>query len=143
MVANHPVAYMAKEELYIHKNPLIKFLVISLGAFSVNRDKPEKATLKTILDIAKHTNWSLGIFPQGKTYFPGEQKFDDLKEGFVNIAKMTKMDIIPVAVCGFTGYTLIPFTKHLTLKIGEPISYKLESNEIIEKWRSFMEREVF
>ena len=51
MVANAPVAYMAKEELYKHKNPLIKFLVISLGAFSVNREKPEIATFKTIKDI--------------------------------------------------------------------------------------------
>ena len=49
-----PVAYMAKEELFTHKNPLIRFLVISLGSFAVNRDNPEKATMKTIFDIIKH-----------------------------------------------------------------------------------------
>ena len=108
VVANAPVAYMAKKELYEHKNPLIRFLVISLGAFSVDRDNPEKATLKTIIDIAKKTKWNLG------------------------------MDIVPIAICNFTGYTWIPFLKHLTLKIGKPISYELPEDEIVKQWVDYM-----
>ena len=137
VVANAPVAYMAKKELYEHKNPLIRFLVISLGAFSVDRDNPEKATLKTIIDIAKKTKWNLGMFPQGRQITEGE-KFNDIKPGFVAIAKLAKMDIVPIAICNFTGYTWIPFLKHLTLKIGKPISYELPEEEIVKQWVDYM-----
>ena len=141
VVANAPVAYMAKKELYEHKNPLIRFLVISLGAYSVDRDNPEKATLKTIIDIAKKTTWNLGMFPQGKQILEGEI-FDDIKPGFVSIAKLAKMDIVPIAICNFTGYTWIPFMKHLTLKIGKPISYELPEEEIVKQWVEYMKANV-
>ena len=143
VVANAPVAYMAKRELYEHKNPLIKFLVISLGAYSVDRDNPEKATLKTIIDIAKHTKWNLGMFPQGRQILEGE-KFNDIKPGFVAIAKLAKMDIVPIAICGFRGYTWIPFrkSKHLTVKIGKPISYELPEEEIVKQWVEYMKENV-
>ena len=141
VVANAPVAYMAKKELYEHKNPLIRFLVISLGAFSVDRDNPEKATVKTIIDIAKKTKWNLGMFPQGKQILE-EPKFDDIKPGFVSIAKLAKMDIVPIAICNFTGYTWIPFMKHLTLKIGKPISYELPEEEIVKQWVEYMKENV-
>ena len=138
VIANRPVAYMAKKELYEHKNPLIRFLVISLGAFSVDRDNPEKATLKTIIDIVKHAKlWNLGMFPQGRQILEGE-KFDDIKPGFVSIAKLAKMDIIPVAICGFTGYAILPFTKHITMKVGKPISYELPEEEIVKQWVAYM-----
>ena len=138
VVAN---AYMAKKELYEHKNPLIRFLVISLGAYSVDRENPEKATLKTIIDIARHTKWNLGMFPQGKQILEGE-KFNDIKPGFVAIAKLAKMDIVPIAICNFTGYTWIPFMKHLTLKIGKPISYELPEEEIVKQWVEYMKANV-
>ena len=132
---------MAKKELYEHKNPLIRFLVISLGAYSVDRENPEKATLKTIVDIAKHTKWNLGMFPQGRQITEGE-KFDNIKPGFVAIAKLAKMDIVPIAICNFTGYTWIPFMKHLTLKIGKPISYQLPEEEIVRQWVDYMKANV-
>ena len=143
IVANAPVAYMAKRELYEHKNPLIKFLVISLGAYAVDRDNPEKATLKTIIDIAKHTKWNLGMFPQGRQILEGE-KFNDIKPGFVAIAKLAKMDIVPIAICGFRGYTWIPLrkSKHLTVKIGKPISYELPEEEIVKQWVEYMKENV-
>ena len=43
---------------------------------------------------------------------------------------MAKMDIVPIAICGFSGYAVLPFSKHLTLKIGKPISYELSEEEI-------------
>ena len=140
-VANRPVAYMAKQELFEHRNPLIQFLVISLGSFAVNRDNPEKSTMKTIIDIIKHTKWSIGIFPEGqqaKKY----HDFKNIKDGFINIAKMAKMDIVPIAICNFTGYTIIPFSKKITLKVGKPISYELPKEEIMQQWINFMNKEV-
>ena len=141
VVANRPVAYMAKKELFNHKNPIIRFLVISLGAYSVDRDNPEKATLKTVIDIVKHTKWNLGIFPQGKQVLEGKN-FEDIKSGFVAIAKLAKMDIVPVAICKLNGYAWLPFTKSITLKVGKPISYELSEEEIMSQWINFMKENV-
>ena len=141
MVANRPVAYMAKEELFSHKSLLIQFLVVSLGSFAVNREKPEKATMKTVFDIVKHTKWSIGIFPEGQQA-KGNHNFDEVKGGFISIAKMAKMDIVPIAICGFTGYSVVPFSKRMTLKVGKPISYELQEEEILQKWKDFMNKEV-
>ena len=141
IVANRPVAYMAKEELFTHKNPLIRFLVISLGSFAVNREKPERATLKTIKDIVNKTNWQMGMFPQGKIVTEGDL-FADVKSGFVSLAKLAKMDIVPIAICGFDGYAILPFSKHLTLKIGKPISYELPEEEITKQWINYMKENL-
>ena len=141
LVANRPVAYMAKDELFVQKNLLTRFLVISLGSFAVNRDKPERATLKTVHDIVKKTKWQLGMFPQGGIVKEGEL-FENIKPGFVSLAKLAKMDIVPVAICGFTGYAKWPFSKHLTLKIGKPISYELPEEEIVKQWIAYMKENV-
>ena len=119
----------------------ILYLVISLGSFGVNREKPESATIKTVIDIVKHTKWSIGIFPQGTT-IPGAKTFEEVKGGFVSIAKLAKMDIVPIAICNFRGYNIIPFKVHVTLKIGKPISYKLSEEEILTQWKTYMETNV-
>ncbi len=125
------IAYMAKSELFVDKNWLLRTLVIRLGAFAVNRESPEIATFKTVLDLIK-TDWSLGIFPEGKISNSDEIK--NVQKGFVSIAKKAKFDIIPVGVCGFDGYSKKPFSKNITIKIGHPISYELEDSQIIKAW---------
>ena len=125
------VAYMAKQELFKDKNPWLKWFVHTLGAFAVNREKPEIATFKTIKAIF-NTDWSLGIFPQGRIIH--EPEISDVHKGFVMFAKKFKADILPVAICGFDGYATKLFEKHITVKIGKPISYELEDDEIIKEW---------
>ena len=125
------VAYMAKQELFTDKNKLLKFLVHSLGAFAVNREKPELATFKTVKAIF-NTPWSLGIFPQGRII--KEPVISDIHKGFVLFAKKFEADILPVAVCGFDGYAKKLFEKHMTIKIGKPISYTLPEDEILREW---------
>ena len=115
--------------------------MISLGSFAVNRDKPDISTIKTVLEIVKHTKWSLGIFPQGRTV-PNAKTFEDIKEGFIGIAKMAKMDIVPIAICNFKGYNIIPFKGNLVMKVGKPIPYTLPEDEILSQWKSFMEKEL-
>ncbi len=132
IAANKTVAYMAKQELFTDKNWLLRFVVKILGAFAVNREKPEIATFKTVLDILK-TSWSLGIFPEGQIRRTGV--LENIQKGFVTIAKKAKLEIVPMGICGFDGYagkTL--FQKHITVKIGKPISYELSEKEIIEEW---------
>lgn len=131
LAGKRKVAYMAKQELFTDKNALLRFLVIHLGAFAVNRENPEIATFKTVFDLLK-TDWSLGIFPQGK--ISKENAITTVQKGFVTIAKKAKFDIVPIGICGFDGYSKKLFGKHMTVKVGKPISYKLDDTEIIKQW---------
>ncbi len=125
------VVYMAKQELFTDKNRLLRFLVHALGAFAVNREKPELATFKTVKAVF-NTPWSLGIFPQGKIV--KEPVIANITKGFVMFAKKFEADIVPVGICGFDGYAHKLFEKHMTLKVGTPISYKLDEDEIVREW---------
>ncbi len=129
--ASRTIAYMAKQELFHDKNKLLRFLVHALGGFAVNRDKPEIATFKTVKSVF-NTSWSLGIFPQGKIV--REPVLNNVHKGFILFAKKFKADIIPVGICGFDGYAKKLFEKHITVKIGKPISYTLDEDEIIQEW---------
>ena len=133
MACNRPIAYMAKKELF-QKGDKFEWLVKRLGAFAVDRTKPEIATFKTVKDILS-TSWSLGVFPQGGIR-PYGSDLGELKKGFIVIAKNAKADIVPVAIAGFDGYPkLKPFTRrNVHLHVGKPISYKLSDEEIMREW---------
>ena len=125
------IAYMAKQELFKDKDGLLRNLVHWLGAFAVNREKPELATFKTVKSIF-NTSWSLGIFPQGRII--KEPVITDIHKGFIMFAKKFQADIVPVGVCGFNGYAKKLFEKNITVKIGKPISYELDEDAILEEW---------
>ena len=122
---------MAKQELFTDKNRILRFLVHALGAFAVNREKPELATFKTVKAVF-NTSWSLGIFPQGRII--KEPVVENITKGFVMFAKKFKADIVPVGICGFDGYAKKLFEKHITVKVGKPIPYTLDEDEIIKEW---------
>ncbi len=124
-----PIVYMAKKELFGMKK--LGWWIKRLGAFSVNRDKPEIATFKTVREVFK-TTWSMGIFPQGG--IKENRKIENIERGFVVIAKNAKADIIPVSIVGFEGYSKKPFSQNIRIVIGTPISYKLSVEEIIQEW---------
>ena len=128
-----PIAFMAKKELF-EPGEKLGWLVKRLGAFAVDRTKPEIATFKTVKDIIGGTSWSLGIFPQGGTRPYG--KLEDIRKGFVSLARAAKADIIPVAIADWDGYPkLKPFTRrNVNIKIGKPISYTLTDDEIVYEW---------
>lgn len=125
------IAYMAKKELFEDKSKLLRFLVHTLGAFAVNREKPEIATFKTVKSVF-NTSWSLGIFPQGRII--KEPQITHVHKGFILFAKKFKANIVPVGICGFDGYAKKLFEKHITVKVGTPISYELDENEIMREW---------
>ncbi len=126
---NKHIAFMAKKELF--EDDKRSWIIKRLGAFSVDREKPELATFKTVRDIFK-TSWPLGIFPEGGT--KKNKKIENIRKGFVKIAKHAKADIVPVSIVGFDGYAKKMFEKSVTVVIGEPISYQLDEDEIIQKW---------
>ncbi len=130
------LAYMAKKELfegtgfwgrYIAKN------VSRLGAFSVNREKLEVSTIKSAKEAFK-AKFSLCIFPQGG--IRKNKKIENINKGFVVLAKMVKVDILPVALTGVEQYNWNIFKKgKINIQVGTPISYLGEEEEIIENWR--------
>lgn len=131
LAAYKNIAYMAKQELFQDKDKLLRFLVHALGAFAVNREKPEIATFKTVKSVF-NTTWALGIFPQGRII--KEPAIEHVHKGFVMFAKKFQADIVPVAICGFDGYAKKLFEKNITVKIGKPISYTLDEDEIVNEW---------
>lgn len=131
LAVNKYIAYMAKQELFNDKNKLLRFLVHSLGAFAVNREKPELATFKSVKAVF-NTPWSLGIFPQGKIV--KEPVIENVTKGFTLFAKKFKADVVPVAVCGFDGYAKKIGEKNITIKIGKPISYMTDEDTMLAEW---------
>lgn len=128
-VVHKKVAFMAKKELFEDKSTC-KW-VHWLGAFSVNREKMEISTIKTVKEVFK-TNWWLGIFPQGKII--KKLPIGHVNKGFAAIAKAAKTDILPIGINGCEEFSKRPFQKQLTVKIGKPISYELELEEIMIQW---------
>ncbi|MCR5262142.1 MAG: 1-acyl-sn-glycerol-3-phosphate acyltransferase [Candidatus Gastranaerophilales bacterium] len=130
IATNRPMAYMAKTELF--KNKFLQWVIPKLGGFAVNREKLEVATIKTVRDVMKTKYFNLCIFPQGGIF--RNKKIEVINRGFAVIAKMSKTDIIPMAITGVEKYNWVPFKGHLNVSIGTPISWKLSETEIYEQW---------
>lgn len=131
MVAVFPrsVAFMAKKELFDIK--FLRWWIDWLGAFSVNRESLAPSTIKTVINIKK-SNWVLGIFPQGTRGVPGE--ISGVTKGFAGLAKITKCAILPVGIIGTNEVKRIPFTGKIVVKIGKPIPYSDNIDEMLERW---------
>ena len=128
--AQQPLAYMGKKELF--DNPISAYIMDGLACFAVNREKLEVSTIKTALNILKTDRWHLGIFPQGG--IRKNRKIEKINKGFAAIAKQMKTDIVPLGISGCEEYNWIPFKGKITVKLGEPISYNQEIDEIIDEW---------
>ena len=124
-----PVGYMAKQELFEIR--FLRWWLDWLGAFAVNREHLGASTIKTVKAM-KDTGWVLGLFPQGKRCEPGEIR--DITKGFVNLAKLTKCDILPVGIVGTNEFKFLPFSGQIVVKIGRSISYEGDADEIVKKW---------
>jgi 1-acyl-sn-glycerol-3-phosphate acyltransferase len=93
---NIRIAYMAKKELF--EVPFLKQLIISLGAFSVDREKIEKTTIKATKEIIKK-NWCLCMFLEGtRSKSPGILGKPNAGPAFV--ANLNNVPILPVGILG-------------------------------------------
>jgi len=126
---NRPVAYMAKKELFEKK--FIRWMLDWEGAFAVNREKLEIATIKTALEVNK-TNWVLGLFPQGTRAQAGT--IEDIRKGFAGLARTTKCSILPIGIVGSENKTICPFKGKIKVKIGELIPFNEDLDKVIEEW---------
>lgn len=129
-VLNHPVAFMAKKELFYH--PLLKIMLDWLGTFAVDRDNVGLSTIKTAKSIKDTKRWVLGLFPQG-TREKGDE-IHNITKGFVGLAKATKCNILPIGIIGTDKPKKIPFTGKIIVKIGPVIELTENTEEMFNKW---------
>lgn len=132
MAANQKIGFMAKIELFQNSNYVAQN-ISRLGAFAVNREKLDISTIKTVKEVAK-AKWGLCIFPQGG--IRKNKKIEHINKGFAVMAKMMKYDIVPVGITGCEKYNWNIFKRpNLDVKIGTPISWELDEDEIIRQWK--------
>lgn len=125
-----PVAFMAKKELF--SIPVIGTIIDWLGAFSVNREKLEIATIKTAKGVMTTKKWILAMFPQGGRDVPG--KITKLNQGFAYMAKTSNVEILPVGVIGSNETSFIPFKGKVVIKIGKPLPVPVNIEETMDEW---------
>lgn len=97
-----PIIFMAKKQIFDW--PIIGSAVKKLGAFPVQRDGRDMASLKHSIKLIKE-NKILGIMPEGTR--TKNIARENMKEGVTYIALKTKCNIIPVEIIS----TFKPFRK--------------------------------
>ena len=135
MAYGRKLAYIAKQELfktdtwgqrYVTRN------ISRLGAFALNREKVAISTIKSVKEVFK-AKYDLCIFPQGG--IRKNKTIENINGGFIYFAKTNKVDIVPMGITGFEEYNWKLFNKKdVSIKIGTPISYELEEEEILKQW---------
>ena len=124
------VFFLAKNELF--KNKFFSKILYSLGAFPVNRDSGDVASMIKAVRIVKEGH-KLVIFPEGTRNKTGTTELQPLKGGSGLIAVKTKAPIIPVMMIDRSRI----FCKN-HVYVGEPFyltdyyDKKLSSNDIAE-----------
>lgn len=103
---------MAKQELF--KNPFLRWLLVNMNAFPVDRNNPGPSAIKKPVKSLKETNLSLLVFPTGSRHS------NELKGGAVTIAKMSKKPIVPAVYSGPLTLKDLVKRKKAIVRIGKP-----------------------
>lgn len=117
------IRYMAKEELF--KNPILRIIMKSLGAFPVKRGKGDIGAIKTSLKLLSEGH-IVGIYPEGTRRKIAEKtnKEVKIKAGVAFLAQKSQVPILPVLVHG--NHKLFGKIKVI---FGEPYSLDLDKNK--------------
>ena len=82
----------------------------------------------------------MGIFPQGTREHEGN--FENINKGFATFAKTMKCQILPVAISGGSKDVRKPFRTKMMIKIGKPIDYSDNIDEVVKKWSDSVNRMI-
>ncbi|WP_461239604.1 lysophospholipid acyltransferase family protein [Paucilactobacillus sp. N302-9] len=106
-------SFMAKEELF--KNPIIRFLLVHVNGYPVDRLNPGPSAIKKPVKLLKQSELSTIIFPSGSRYS------DQLKGGALVIAKLADVPLIPTVYQGPLTFKKLFSRQKTTVAFGEPI----------------------
>lgn len=109
------LAFMAKDTLF--KNKVFQYLLPRLNVFPVKREKPSPKSLRTAVQVMNEEHKHLGIFPTGSRYST------EVKGGTAFIQRLSKKDIIPVAVQPPLTWKELFSRQKMKVAIGESIKY--------------------
>lgn len=109
------ISIMAKKSLF--EIPIIGYLIDKVNAFPINRDKPSTSAIRHAVKEINQEKRHVGIFPTGSRYET------DVKGGTAFIQRMSKTDIIPVAIQPPLSAKEIILRKKAKIAIGKPIAY--------------------
>lgn len=109
------VAFMGKDTLF--KNKLMAYILPKLNVFPINREKTSPRTIKHAVKVMNEDHLNLGIFPSGTRYST------EIKGGTAFIQRLSKNDIIPVAIQPTLSKADFFKRKKIKVAFGEPIAY--------------------
>ncbi|HXW38417.1 MAG TPA: lysophospholipid acyltransferase family protein [Acidimicrobiales bacterium] len=119
-VTRRKLHYMAKDSLW--GNRLLARLIPTLGGFPVNRDAPDRESLRRAQRVLE-AGEVLMMFPEG-TRRDGPV-VTDLHEGVAFLAARTGATIVPVGIGGSASVmpkgSHLPKPHHIHLVVGQPI----------------------
>jgi 1-acyl-sn-glycerol-3-phosphate acyltransferase len=117
---NGRLNYIARKTLF--GNPVFAFLIKTLDAIEIDRERGGLAGLREMLRRLQE-NKKVLLFPEGTRTTTGE--IQELKMGFVPVARRSEVPLIPVAVVG--AYKILakgqrwPNRQPLAVVFGPPI----------------------
>ncbi|UUX34598.1 lysophospholipid acyltransferase family protein [Fundicoccus culcitae] len=115
VAAPHEVSFMAKQSLF--QNKLLNYLLTKANVFPINREKPSTKTIRHAADELNEHNRHLGIFATGSRYST------EIKSGTAFIQRLSKKNIIPIAIQPPIGFWQFISRKKAKIAIGSPIEY--------------------
>ncbi|KRN02776.1 1-acyl-sn-glycerol-3-phosphate acyltransferase [Levilactobacillus senmaizukei DSM 21775 = NBRC 103853] len=120
-------SFMAKEELF--QNPILRWILVRVNGFSVNRDHPGPSAIKTPVRILRTGDLSLIMFPSGSRHSA------ELKGGAAVIAKMARVPLVPAVYQGPLTFKRLFSRQRVTVAFGKPITIdrKLKLDESGQK----------
>lgn len=136
------VMYMAKAELF--KNSFLRWLLMSVGAFPVDRDKKDRSSVRHFEQVLESGD-VMGIFIEGTRSKTGELL--PPKNGLSLIAYSTKTPVIPVCNTKIKGRRVCHFGEPISLEemglvTGGAKEYRAASRYIMDRIKDLREQDL-
>ncbi|MEC1177952.1 lysophospholipid acyltransferase family protein [Metasolibacillus meyeri] len=128
------IHFMAKKQLFEMKG--LGWLINRLNAFPVDRDNPGPSVIKIPRQLIKEGK-IVGIFPSGTR----STESNDLKQGAVTIAQLSKTQIVPAAYVGPRNVGEVFKRQKGYLIYGKPFTVE-SGKEARDEATKFLEQEL-
>jgi 1-acyl-sn-glycerol-3-phosphate acyltransferase len=97
LAINRPIYYVAKKELFYYKGPIVNWVMDSLGAIPIDRDRLDVSAARTVFQLLREGEL-VGIAPEGTRSRTGE--ILPFTHGATKLALRTRTPLLPAAIYG-------------------------------------------